>query len=134
MTAAGDIEGENGFALMGGAPCEFPGNFFSAFVTRLSAVAIVAAIVIATLLAGLWLWLLKNHTRKMVWGTIGMTVVLQLGLAVLLFAAGNPSAVFLLIMTGIYCLIIYCIRKFMNILLPELCTVTSHRPCNQLVC
>ncbi len=75
------------------------------------AVSIAAALLLSLILAAGWLWLLKNHTRKMVWGTIGLTVALQLGLAVLLFAVGNPSALFLLIMTALYCAIIYCISK-----------------------
>ena len=109
-SSASTIDGENGFALMAGAPRKFPVTLRSQAVFRFFyAVAIIAAIAISAILAAVWLWLLKNHTRKMVWGTIGITVVLQLGLALMLIAVGNSSAIFLLIMVAVYCVIIYCI-------------------------
>ena len=62
------------------------------------------------------MYLLKEYTRMMVWGTIGFTLAVQVALAIWLLAAGSAvGGVIILIATALYALFIYFIRDSINL-------------------
>jgi hypothetical protein len=100
-----DVTDANGFDMLDQQPGVAVGSIFIAFA-----------------IAMLWLYLLRTYTRQMVWGTLGMSVVVLLAAIIYGFAAGAAGigGVFLGILV-IECLFLFFLRKSITLCADLLC-------------